>query len=150
MSDLRDMFAHLSFFDDGGIFAELEVKSTWVLEIKDKQSLDGTITPQFKQVKDGSTKDFGINSDGIFCFRWRYCVPNDHNLRQSTLQKAHSSSYVMHPGSIKMYQDLREVYWWPDPKREVTEFISKCLTCRQVKTKPQYPSGLLQPIQIPR
>ncbi|TYK22303.1 pol protein [Cucumis melo var. makuwa] len=40
----------------------------------------------------------------------------------------------MHPGSTKMYQDLKWVYWWRNMKREVAEFVSKCLVCQQVKT----------------
>ncbi|TYK07675.1 pol protein [Cucumis melo var. makuwa] len=39
----------------------------------------------------------------------------------------------MHPGSTKMYQDLKRVYWWRNMKREVAEFVSKCLVCQQVK-----------------
>ncbi|XP_017635515.1 uncharacterized protein LOC108477479 [Gossypium arboreum] len=54
----------------------------------------------------------------------------------------------MHPGSNKLYQDLRELYWWPGLKREVTEYVSKCLTCQQVKAKHQLPLGLLQPVKI--
>ncbi|XP_052886938.1 uncharacterized protein LOC128295416 [Gossypium arboreum] len=54
------------------------------------------------RVEDGLTKDFGINSDGILCFKERYCVLNDQNLRQSILQEAHNNPYVMHPGSTKM------------------------------------------------
>ncbi|XP_012482913.1 uncharacterized protein LOC105797499 [Gossypium raimondii] len=38
----------------------------------------------------------------------------------------HNSPYAMHPGKNKMYRDLRELYWWPGPKREVTEFMAKC------------------------
>lgn len=55
----------------------------------------------------------------------------------------------MHPGGTKMYRDLREFYWWPGLKREVTDFVSKCLTCQQVKAEHQLPSGLLQPVKIP-
>ncbi|KAA0053631.1 ty3-gypsy retrotransposon protein [Cucumis melo var. makuwa] len=55
----------------------------------------------------------------------------------------------MHPGSTKMYQDLKRVYWWRNMKREVAEFVSKCLVCQQVKAPRQKPAGLLQPLSIP-
>ena len=40
------------------------------------------------------------------------------------------AAYVVHPGATKMYQDLKEVYWWEGLKRDVAEFISKCLVCQ--------------------
>ncbi|KAA0055418.1 ty3-gypsy retrotransposon protein [Cucumis melo var. makuwa] len=55
----------------------------------------------------------------------------------------------MHPGSTKMYQDLKRVYWWRNMKREVAEFVSRCLVCQQVKAPRQKPAGLLQPLSIP-
>ncbi|KAL4026717.1 hypothetical protein IC575_015156 [Cucumis melo] len=55
----------------------------------------------------------------------------------------------MHPGSTKMYQDLRSVYWWRGMKREVADFVSRCLVCQQVKAPRQCPAGLLQPLSVP-
>ncbi|TYK23819.1 pol protein [Cucumis melo var. makuwa] len=52
-------------------------------------------------------------------------------------------------GSMKMYQDLKRVYWWCNMKREVAEFVSKCLVCQQVKAPRQKPVGLLQPLSVP-
>ncbi|XP_017620748.1 uncharacterized protein LOC108464972 [Gossypium arboreum] len=64
------------------------------------------------------------------------------------MQKVHSIPYAMHPVRNKLYRDLRELCWWPGMKHEVTDYVSKCLTCQQVKAKHQLPSGLLQPIYI--
>ncbi|KAL0561149.1 hypothetical protein IC582_001569 [Cucumis melo] len=55
----------------------------------------------------------------------------------------------MHPGSTKMYQDLRSVYWWRGMKREVADFVSRCLVCQQVKAPRQCQTGLLQPLSVP-
>ncbi|KAA0054087.1 pol protein [Cucumis melo var. makuwa] len=49
-----------------------------------------------------------------------------------------------------MYQDLRSVYWWRNMKREVADFVSRCLVCQQVKAPRQRPVGLLQPLSVPR
>nr|GEZ73987.1 retrotransposon protein, putative, Ty3-gypsy subclass [Tanacetum cinerariifolium] len=54
-----------------------------------------------------------------------------------------------HPGSDKMYQDLKKFYWWPNMKAGITTFVSKCLTCANVKAEHQKPSGLLQQPEIP-
>ena len=56
----------------------------------------------------------------------------------------------MHPGSTKMYQDLKTSYWWFEMKRDVSYFVIKCMVCQRVKAEHQVPSGLLQPIRIPK
>lgn len=65
------------------------------------------------------------------------------------MEEAHGAAYVVHPGSTKMYKDLKEHYWWNNMKREIAEFVAKCLTCQKVKAEHQKPSGLLQPLEIP-
>ncbi|XP_017613483.1 uncharacterized protein LOC108458582 [Gossypium arboreum] len=134
-SYLRAMLARLSLLDDGSLLGELQVKPVWVEEIKSKQLVDETLGACFRQVENGETSDFGINSEGLLCFRGRMCIPKDEDLRQSILQEAHSSLYAMHPGRKKMYQNLRELYWWLGIKREVMEFISKCLFYQKVKAE---------------
>ena len=104
---------------------------------------------RFQQVEKGENEDFGLNTEGVLCFRGRICVPKDSDLRQSIFKEAHGGLCAMHPGGNKLYHDLRELYWWPGLKREVTEFVGKCLTCQQVKAEHQFPSGLLQPVKIP-
>ncbi|KAK5775710.1 hypothetical protein PVK06_043642 [Gossypium arboreum] len=149
VSDLKAMFARLSLFDDGSLLAELQVRPTWVDQIKKKQLKDESLVPRFQQIKEGETSEFGINYEGVLCFRGRICVPKDSGLRQSILKEAHGGLCAMHPGGNELYHDLRELYWWPGLKREVMEFVGKCLTCQQVKAEHQLPSGLLQPVKIP-
>ncbi|XP_027155148.1 uncharacterized protein LOC113755310 [Coffea eugenioides] len=48
-----------------------------------------------------------------------------------------------------MYHDVKELYWWDGLKKDVAEFVQKCLICQQVKAEHQKPSGLLQPLEIP-
>ncbi|GJW93095.1 putative reverse transcriptase domain-containing protein [Tanacetum coccineum] len=54
-----------------------------------------------------------------------------------------------HPGADKMYYDLRDLYWWPGMKRDIAEYVSRCLTCSKIKAEHQKPSGLLQQPEIP-
>ncbi|KAA3466370.1 DNA/RNA polymerases superfamily protein [Gossypium australe] len=150
ISDLKAMFAHLSLYDDESLLAELQVKLTWVSQIKEKQLSGDVLCTRLLQVQNGGVDDYNLNSDGVLCFRERVCMPRDIELRRMILQEAHSSPYAMHPGGSKMYRDLREQFWWPGLKREVTETVGKCLTCQQVKAEHQLPSGLLQPIKIPQ
>ncbi|GJW84419.1 putative reverse transcriptase domain-containing protein [Tanacetum coccineum] len=59
----------------------------------------------------------------------------------------YKSKYSIHPGSDKMYQDLKKLYWWPNMKAKIATYVSKCLTCAKVKVEYQKPSGLLvQPV----
>ncbi|GJS72245.1 putative reverse transcriptase domain-containing protein [Tanacetum coccineum] len=65
------------------------------------------------------------------------------------MDEAHKSKYSIHPGADKMYYDLRDRYWWPGMKKDIAEYVSKCLTCLKVKAEHQRPSGLLQQPEIP-
>ena len=76
------------------------------------------------------------------------CVPNDDELKKSILEKAHSGYFAMHSGSTKMYQDLKTSYWWSGMKRNVSEFVTKCMVCYKVKAEHQVLSRFLQPIRI--
>ena len=48
-----------------------------------------------------------------------------------------------------MYNDLKRRFWWHGIKRDISDFVSRCLICQQVKAEHQVPSGLLQPIMVP-
>ncbi|GJR33383.1 putative reverse transcriptase domain-containing protein [Tanacetum coccineum] len=65
------------------------------------------------------------------------------------MDEAYKSKYSVHPGADKMYYDLRDRYWWPGMKKDIAEYVSKCLTCLKVKVEHQRPSGLLQQPEIP-
>ena len=80
----------------------------------------------------------------------RLCVPDMDNLREKILEEAHYIAYSVHPGTTKMYHSIKDLYWWDGMKKDVVDFISKCLTCQQVKAEHQKPSGKLQPLPIPK
>ncbi|GJS70507.1 putative reverse transcriptase domain-containing protein [Tanacetum coccineum] len=60
------------------------------------------------------------------------------------MHDSYKSKYSIHPGSGKMYQDLKKLYWWPNMKAIIAEYVSKCLTCSRVKAECQKPSSLLR------
>ena len=66
------------------------------------------------------------------------------------MNEAHFAPYAMHPRSIKIYQNLKPFYWWPTMRKDVAEFVMRCLTCWQVKAKHEVPIGKLQPLNIPK
>ena len=77
-------------------------------------------------------------------------MPDVDELRKEIMEEAHFSAYSIHPSSTKMYHDLKDTYWWNGMKRDIVNFMSKCLTCQQVKLEHQRPSGLLQQLPIPK
>nr|GFC36341.1 retrotransposon protein, putative, Ty3-gypsy subclass [Tanacetum cinerariifolium] len=93
--------------------------------------------------------EFCLDKDDILWQGTRLCIPNDASLRETLLTEAHSSPFSVHPGSTKMYHDLKQHFWWSGMKRDVATFVSRCLICQQVKIEHQRASGLLQPLDIP-
>ncbi|GJV48654.1 putative reverse transcriptase domain-containing protein [Tanacetum coccineum] len=95
----------------------------------------------------GIDKAFEIRPDGTRCIKNRSWLPLFGNLRDLIMHESHKSKYSIHPGSDKMYQDLKKLYWWPNIKAIIAEYVGKCLTCSRVKAECQKPSGLLQSLQ---
>ena len=62
---------------------------------------------------------FGLGDDGILRYHDRLCVPDMDDLRTRILTDAHGSRYSIHPGSTKMYHDLKQNYWWDGMKKEL-------------------------------
>ncbi|GKC35062.1 putative reverse transcriptase domain-containing protein [Tanacetum coccineum] len=121
--------------------------------------LERILNAQTKAMKEGNVKaeNLGrlirpileIHYDGIQCFEGRIWLPLFGGLRDLIMHESHKSKYSINPGSDKMYQDLKKLYWWPNMKAEIATYVSKCLTCAKVKAEHQKPSGLLQQPEIP-
>jgi hypothetical protein len=89
------------------------------------------------------------NTSGLRCLGDRVWIPKLGDLRKKVLEESHSSRYSVHPGTNKMYRDLRQHYWWPGMKKDIAYFVERCLTCLQVKVEHQRPYGKLQSLDIP-
>ena len=76
-------------------------------------------------------------------------VPKVPKLRQQILDEAHTTRYSIHPGSNKMYQDLKQKFWWTKMKIEIARYVAQCDTCRKVKAIHLKSTGELQPLPIP-
>ncbi|GKB79797.1 putative reverse transcriptase domain-containing protein [Tanacetum coccineum] len=88
-------------------------------------------------------------ADGTLCLHGRSWLPCYGDLRSVIMHESHKSKYSIHPGSEKMYQDMKKLYWWPNMKADIATYVSKCLTCAKVKAEHQRPSGLLVQPAIP-
>ena len=136
----------------GGVKARLSAMSSepaLYAELREKQQND----PKLRKIRaakaQGRAGSFDIAEDGSMKFKGRWCVPNDPILKNEIMSEAHNTPYSVHPGGSKMYKDLKLSFWWPCMKKEVAEFVAKCLVCQKVKIEHQRPGGLLQPLPIP-
>nr|GFC05442.1 putative reverse transcriptase domain-containing protein [Tanacetum cinerariifolium]GFC08099.1 putative reverse transcriptase domain-containing protein [Tanacetum cinerariifolium] len=125
LHDLERLDVELCVRDSGGYWASMRIESNLMLQIKEAQKDDDEL--------------------------WAIvlCVPRDQALREKVMMEAHSSPFTVHTGSTKMYRDLKQYFWWNGMKQDVATFVSKCMTCQQVKIEHQRASGLLQPLEIP-
>nr|GEU79461.1 reverse transcriptase domain-containing protein [Tanacetum cinerariifolium] len=97
----------------------------------------------------GMDKAFEIRPDGTRCIKNQSWLPLFGNLRDLIMCESHKSKYSIHPGFDKMYHDLKKLYWRPNKKAIIAEYVGKCLTCSRVKAECQKPSGLLVQPKIP-
>ncbi|GJU64877.1 putative reverse transcriptase domain-containing protein [Tanacetum coccineum] len=88
-------------------------------------------------------------ADGTLCLNGRSWLPCYGDLQTVIMHESHKSKYSIHPGSDKMYQDMKKLYWWPNMKADIATYVNKCLTCAKVKAEHQRPSGLLVQPKIP-
>ncbi|WVZ89468.1 LOW QUALITY PROTEIN: hypothetical protein U9M48_035871 [Paspalum notatum var. saurae] len=88
---------------------------------------------------------FTLDDQGVLWFKNRLVVPKDMELRKKILDKAHTSMFTMHLGSNKMYQDLKQKFWWTRMKREIANYVSEC---DRVKADHLKPAGMLQPLAV--
>ena len=94
-------------------------------------------------------KCFCVDHEGILWFEDCLVVPKIHELRKQILDEAHLSKLSIHLGSTKMYQDLRQNFWWTRMKREIAKYVAECDTCQRVKASHFKVAGTLQPLPIP-
>ncbi|GJT54955.1 putative reverse transcriptase domain-containing protein [Tanacetum coccineum] len=112
------------------------------LNIKNKD-VGGMLLENAKDPEKVRKEKLEPRADRTLCFNGRSWLPCYGNLRTVIMHKSHKSKYSIHPGSDKMYQDMKKLYWWPNMKADIATYISKCLTYAKVKAEHQRPLGLL-------
>jgi hypothetical protein len=101
------------------------------------------------RIESGEAQCFRQDADVVLWFKDRIVVPKDFELRHKIMDKAHCSWYSIHPGTNKMYQDLKKNFWWTRMKREIARYVSECDTCRRIKADHLRPTENLQLLSIP-
>ncbi|WVZ80724.1 hypothetical protein U9M48_028180, partial [Paspalum notatum var. saurae] len=98
-----------------------------------------------KRIAEGENMPFQKDESGVLWFKGRLVVPKDQKLRKQILDEAHTSRYTIHPGSNKMYQDLKQWVWWTRMKREIARYANECDVCQRIKAD----HLRLQPLAVP-
>jgi len=102
-----------------------------------------------KKIKDDPRTQFWVDEKGVLWFQHRLVVPKDRELKNRIMDEAHLSKLSIHPGSSKMYQDLKSHFWWTKMKKEIAAYVACCDTCCRVEVIHMKPVGLLQPLSVP-
>ncbi|XP_019257870.1 PREDICTED: uncharacterized protein LOC109236107 [Nicotiana attenuata] len=89
-----------------------QAKFSIVEHIKATQYEDERFCKYRDKALAGKSKDMIVDSDGIFRMGDRLCVADVDRLRYAILKEAHNTRYTIHPGSTKMYHDLKQFFWW--------------------------------------
>ncbi|GJZ54443.1 putative reverse transcriptase domain-containing protein [Tanacetum coccineum] len=115
-----------------------------------KEDVGGMLVENSKDPEKLRTEKLEPRADGTLCLNGRSWLPCYGDLRTVIMHESYKSKYSIHPGSDKMYQDMKKLYWWPNMKANIATYVSKCLTCAKVKAEHQRPSGLLVQPEIPQ
>ncbi|XP_069155785.1 uncharacterized protein [Solanum lycopersicum] len=115
---LTHLGVRLMSISDNGVTARNGAKYSFLVEVKENQDSDPILLELKGAVHNQRVEVFSQGGDSGFLYQGRLCVLDVGELRQHILSEAHNSRYFIHPGSTKMYRDLREVYWYNDMKRD--------------------------------
>ena len=109
-----------------------------------EQRQDVSEIPHIKElIAEGSGPHFSIDDQDVVRFKNRLVFSSSEELRRKNLDEAHNSKLSIHPGSNKMYYDLRHLYWWSNMKQDITKYVTECDTCDRVKVDHMRTLGFL-------
>nr|GFC10892.1 reverse transcriptase domain-containing protein [Tanacetum cinerariifolium] len=114
-----------------------------------KENVRGMLVENSRDPEKVRTEKLEPRTDGTLCLNGRSWLPCYGDLQTMIMHESHKSKYSIHPGSNKMYQDMKKLYWWSNMKVDIATYVSQCLTCAEVKAEHKKPSGLLVQPKIP-
>lgn len=130
---LANQFVRLAVSEPSHVLACTVTRSSLLERIRERQYDDTHLLVLRDMERHDDGKQVTVGDDRVFRLQGRVCVPNVDGLRELILGKAHSSQYSIHPGTTKMYQDLRQHYCWRRMKKDIVAYLARCLNCQQVK-----------------
>nr|GFA33293.1 hypothetical protein [Tanacetum cinerariifolium]GFC23466.1 hypothetical protein [Tanacetum cinerariifolium] len=128
---------------------DLELRAVVKPENIKKEDVGGMLVENSRDPENVRMEKLEPHADGTLCLNGRSWLLCYGDLQTVIMHESHKSKYSIHPGSDKMNQDMKKLYWWPNMKADIATYVSKCLTCAKVKAEHQKPSGLLVQSKIP-
>ena len=108
----------------------LHIRPTLEDRIKEAQDKDEEIHHLKELSGKKELSGFKVHEQGKLWYEDWICVPQEETLRRLILDEVQNSAYSIHPGSTKMYIDLKQKYWWVGMKGDIAEYVARCDTCR--------------------
>ncbi|XP_072077994.1 uncharacterized protein [Arachis hypogaea] len=130
--------------------SQLQISNMFKMDIQRAQQDERKLQKLLQPVGDKRREEFAKEGERVWRDKGRVCTQDVRSLRQDMLSGAHYSGFSVHPGSTKMYCNLKKMFWWSGMKGDVATVASKCLTCQKVKIEHQKPSGMIQPLETPQ
>jgi hypothetical protein len=118
----------------------MEVDSMLEHDIQKGQLEDVKMQEIKEQIKEDKAPEFSVDDQGMLWYKKSICIPEIKEIRELILREAHDSAYSIHPGSTKMYHDLKNRYWWYGMKRAIAEYVALCDNYQRVKAERQKPT----------
>ena len=94
-------------------------------------------------------KGYQLLNDGMLTYKGRLSISNCDDLNRFMMNDLHKRPYIFHPHYQKMIKTTRKLFYWPRMKKDIVDYLAKCLEYHQVKAEHQHPEVLLQPLPIP-
>jgi hypothetical protein len=109
-----------------------------------------TVTSYLEQEPTGiKYEGYQMIDGGLLTYRNRLYIPDCDDLKRFIMDELHKRPYTGHPGYQKMITATRKQFYWPGLKKDIANYLAKCIECQQVKAEHRHPAGLLQPLPIP-
>src|SRR4051812_6171168 len=118
-----------------GYVNSLVVKVDLDKDIKFIQKADSDVKNMKRHLAVGGPSVYRLADDQALYFKNHLVVPSKDNLNLTpdVMKEAHDTPLSIHPGSTKMYQDLRQRHWWYGMKKDIARYVDECDVCRRVK-----------------
>jgi hypothetical protein len=146
--DMRRL--NLEVVEQGNLYA-LVAESNLYDRIVTAQCNDEDIQNIKQKLAEGDPKYTYFQKDpkDVIWFGKHLVDPVNPEIRKTIFDEAHMSKFYIHPGSTKMYQDLKQNFWWSNMKVDITKYVVECDTCHWMKASHLKSVGVLQPLSIP-
>jgi hypothetical protein len=131
------------------LIANLQLGLVLIDQIIEAQKINVGIAHMKGRMMNDPTTQFRVDDKGVLWFKDHLVVPKVPQLRQQIHDEAHLSRYSIHLGNNKMYQDLKQQFWWTKMKIGIARYVARSGICQRVKVVHLKSVGPLQPLSIP-